>query len=61
VTGLTAEEGANRVATTKVASCEGDVDITQRKGKIRTLFDVQLVINFEGASWIDRWRGFFFD
>ena len=31
-----------------VSSCEGDCDVSQRKGKIITLFDVKLVLDIEG-------------
>jgi len=45
---ISAEDGPNKVTTKAVSSCEGDVDVTQRKGKIRTLYDVKLVVDFEG-------------
>lgn len=49
LTDISAEDGANKVTTKNLSSCEGDVDVNQRKGKIRTLYDVKLVIDFEGS------------
>jgi len=50
LTKISAEEGPNRVSVKNVSSCEGDVDVSQRKGKIITLFDVKLVLDIEGRS-----------
>lgn len=33
----------------KVLSMEGDVDVSQRKGKVITLFDVKLKLEYSGA------------
>jgi activator of HSP90 ATPase len=49
LTKLSAEDGSNKVAVKKLGSCEGDVDVSQRKGKIITLFDVKLVLDIEGC------------
>jgi activator of HSP90 ATPase len=49
LTKLSAEDGSNKVAVKKLSSCEGDVDVSQRKGKIITLFDVKLVLDIEGC------------
>ena len=48
MTKISAEEGPNTVSIKKLSSCEGDVDVSQRKGKIITLFDVKLVLDIEG-------------
>ena len=49
LTQISAQDGDNSVAIKKLSSCEGDVDVSQRKGKIITLFDVKLVLDFEGT------------
>ena len=49
LTQISAEDGSNSVSIKKVSSCEGDVDVSQRKGKIITLFDVKLVLDIEGV------------
>lgn len=33
----------------KVISMDGDVDVSQRKGKVITLFDVKLKLEYSGA------------
>lgn len=50
VVGLEATEGDVFVKISKVASMDGDVDVSQRKGKVITLFDVKLVLDFEGKT-----------
>ena len=47
---VTAEEGDVRAAITKVLSMDGDVDVSQRKGKVITLFDVKLKLEYEGGT-----------
>ena len=32
---------------------DGDVDVSQRKGKVITLFDVKLVLDFEGKEIVE--------
>lgn len=34
----------------KVLSMDGDVDVSQRKGKVITLFDVKLQLEYSGGS-----------
>ena len=46
--GLSAEEGDVSVTVDKVLSMDGDVDVSQRKGKVITLFDVKLVLEYSG-------------
>ncbi|KAG5458387.1 MAG: activator of Hsp90 ATPase [Olpidium bornovanus] len=43
--------GANGavVKTVDVTNCEGDVDLNQRKGKVITLFDLKLTVNWTGS------------
>jgi len=36
----------------KLVSMEGDVDVNQRKGKVITIFDVKLVLEYSG-QYID--------
>ena len=47
--GLQAEEGDNEAKISKVMSMDGDVDVSQRKGKVITLFDVKVQLEYEGA------------
>jgi activator of HSP90 ATPase len=46
---IKAEKGDVAAKITKVASMDGDVDVSQRKGKVITLFDVKLKLDFEGG------------
>lgn len=46
--GLSAEDGDRSVEIKRVSSMDGDVDVSQRKGKVITLFDVKLVLEYEG-------------
>jgi activator of HSP90 ATPase len=55
LTKISAEDGPNKVAITKLSSSEGDVDVSQRKGKIITLFDVKLVLDIEGINSPNLW------
>lgn len=48
--GIKAEKGDTTVSITNVSSMDGDVDVSQRKGKVITLFDVKLVLDFEGKE-----------
>jgi activator of HSP90 ATPase len=49
LTKISAEEGDASAKITKVISMEGDVDVSQRKGKVITLFDVKLQLEYEGG------------
>jgi activator of HSP90 ATPase len=51
LTNLSASDGPNKVNIVKVISCEGDVDVSQRKGKVITLFDVKLSLDIEGIAF----------
>ena len=48
--GIEGTDGDVSVKISKIASMEGDVDVSQRKGKVITLFDVKLVLDFEGKT-----------
>ena len=48
IVGLSAEDGDNAVKIKQIDTMDGDVDVSQRKGKVITLFDVKLVLGFEG-------------
>lgn len=47
---VSAENGDVSAQVTKVTSMEGDVDVSQRKGKVITLFDVRLKLEYEGIT-----------
>ncbi|ORX89361.1 hypothetical protein K493DRAFT_233839 [Basidiobolus meristosporus CBS 931.73] len=48
--GLEAESDGITVKTTEVTKVSGDVDLNQRKGKIITLYDLSISLNWSGAS-----------
>lgn len=48
--GLSAEDGDVSAKISKVQSMDGDVDVSQRKGKVITLFDVKLQLEYEGTN-----------
>lgn len=43
----------------KVLNMDGDVDVSQRKGKVITLFDIKLQLEYEGVSVIYSFFFFF--
>ncbi|ORY61391.1 activator of Hsp90 ATPase [Pseudomassariella vexata] len=47
---VSAEDGDANVKISKVVSMDGDVDVSQRKGKVITIFDVKLVLEYSGAA-----------
>ncbi|KAF2233941.1 activator of 90 kDa heat shock protein ATPase-like protein 1 [Viridothelium virens] len=47
---LRAEEGDVSAEITKLISMDGDVDVNQRKGKVLTLFDVKLQLEYAGKT-----------
>lgn len=49
--GISAEENGVTAKINKLVSMDGDVDVSQRKGKVITLFDVKLQLDYEGL-WI---------
>lgn len=48
--GTKAEDGDVEAQISKVTSVDGDVDVSQRKGKVITIFDVKVVLDYEGTS-----------
>lgn len=50
LTTISAQDGDVSARITKVISMDGDVDVSQRKGKVITLFDVKLKLEYEGGS-----------
>lgn len=48
ITQISAEDGQVSAKITKLASMDGDVDVSQRKGKVITIFDLSLRIEYEG-------------
>ncbi|KAI0120629.1 activator of Hsp90 ATPase [Xylariales sp. AK1849] len=50
LTKISVEDGEVEAKITKVVSMDGDVDVSQRKGKVITIFDVKLVLEYSGAA-----------
>lgn len=48
--GTSAEHGDVSATVSKILSMDGDVDVSQRKGKVITLFDVKLQLEYEGTG-----------
>lgn len=48
VTNVSAEEENVSAKISKLVSMDGDVDVSQRKGKVGTLFDVAIQLEYEG-------------
>ncbi|MCJ1312209.1 hypothetical protein MMC25_005883 [Agyrium rufum] len=48
--GTEASEGENKVKISKIEKVDGDVDVSQRKGKVITLFDVKLEMEWTGST-----------
>jgi activator of HSP90 ATPase len=46
---ISAEQDGVSVKVEKVLSMDGDVDVSQRKGKVITLYDVNLQLEYEGV------------
>jgi activator of HSP90 ATPase len=46
---LSAEEDGVSVKISDLLTMDGDVDVSQRKGKVITLFDVKLQLEYEGS------------
>jgi len=47
---LEVEDGDVKAKIAKVQSMTGDVDVSQRKGKVITIFDVKLVLEYSGST-----------
>jgi activator of HSP90 ATPase len=46
--GLKVEDGEVTAQIDSISSMDGDVDVSQRKGKVITLFDVRLKLEYSG-------------
>ena len=46
---ISAQENDAFVKIKKVVSVDGDVDVSQRKGKVITIFDLRLQLEFNGT------------
>ncbi|KAL2755902.1 hypothetical protein ACRALDRAFT_2042156 [Sodiomyces alcalophilus JCM 7366] len=45
-----AEDGGVTAKINKLVSMDGDVDVSQRKGKVITIYDVKLVLEYTGSA-----------
>ncbi|KAI9049026.1 hypothetical protein LZ554_006874 [Drepanopeziza brunnea f. sp. 'monogermtubi'] len=50
IKGINAEENGVTAQLDKLISMDGDVDVNQRKGKVITIFDVKLVLEYSGKT-----------
>ncbi|USP81746.1 dehydrogenase protein [Curvularia clavata] len=50
---ISAEKNGVTAKIDKVVSMDGDVDVSQRKGKVITIFDVKLKLEYSGALLLD--------
>ncbi|CAK7231061.1 Co-chaperone [Sporothrix bragantina] len=50
LTTLSAEQGDVKARISKIISSDGDVDVSQRKGKVITIYDVKLVLEYQGSA-----------
>lgn len=50
LTKVQAEDGEVKAKIDKIQSMDGDVDVSQRKGKVITIFDVKLVLQYSGKG-----------
>lgn len=48
--GTSSEQGDVSATVSKILSMDGDVDVSQRKGKVITLFDVKLQMEYQGTG-----------
>jgi len=48
--GIEAEKDGVSAKISKVMSMDGDVDVSQRKGKVITIFDVKLQLEYTGKT-----------
>lgn len=49
VTSISAEEDGVSAQVDSLVSMDGDVDVSQRKGKVITIFDVKLKLEYKGT------------
>ncbi|UNI18215.1 Co-chaperone [Purpureocillium takamizusanense] len=50
LTQIEAKNGDVEAKVSKIQSMDGDVDVSQRKGKVITIFDVKLVLEYTGSA-----------
>lgn len=50
IKGISAEENGVTAQLDKIISSDGDCDVSQRKGKVITIFDLKLVIEYSGKT-----------
>ncbi|KAI1077286.1 activator of Hsp90 ATPase [Whalleya microplaca] len=50
LTKVSAEDGEVTAKISKVVSMDGDVEVSQRKGKVITIYDVKLVLEYSGSA-----------
>lgn len=50
LTKVQAEDAEVKAKIDKIQSMDGDVDVSQRKGKVITIFDVKLVLQYSGKE-----------
>ncbi|ROW03590.1 hypothetical protein VPNG_07150 [Cytospora leucostoma] len=50
LTKLEAEDGETKVKVSKVVSSDGEADVSQRKGKVITIYDLKLVLEYAGST-----------
>ncbi|KAK7205145.1 activator of Hsp90 ATPase [Myxozyma melibiosi] len=55
--GTTASDSTSTATITSLNSLTGDVDVNQRKGKVISLFDVKIVVDFEGKVGDEEVKG----
>lgn len=48
--GISAEQGDVSAKIDSILSMDGDIDVNQRKGKVITLFDFKLQLEFSGMA-----------
>lgn len=51
LTKIEAKEGDVSAKISKVVSMDGDCDVAQRKGKVITIFDVKLTLEYTGTYY----------
>lgn len=50
LTKLEAEDAETKVKISKIISCDGEADVSQRKGKVITIYDLKLVLEYSGST-----------
>ena len=58
VVNLEAQDGDVTAKISSIQSMEGDVDVSQRKGKVITIFDVKLVLEYSGNAEMPMMPGY---